>query len=157
MYQQHHHLHQVADLKEIHKSICPDHELHEPIVQLSLDRISESKSSLNSLDCYSIKFNHCRNIYPIRLIKPCEKYKFNEQEQFQQVLSDINDNEIIIDCTVLDNPKRSDLRCAKCASAKFGCEYCENCAVPFANTSKKPVIMIKKKFKLQEDKICKKN
>lgn len=140
---------------KIHRAICPDHERDEPIIQLSLDGILESKSSFNSLDVYSVKFNHCRNIYPIRIIKPCEKYKYDEQEQLQHVLDDLNENNVVIDCTVLDNPKRSNVRCAKCASAKYGCEYCENCAVSFADTKKKSLAIIRKRYEIKERKLSK--
>ena len=118
-----------------------------------MDGIMESKSSNNSLDCYSLKFSHCRNIYPICLIKPCEKFKFNTKEQLQRVLKDINDNNLIIDSAVFDNPKRSDVRCAKCASAKFGCEYCVNCAVSFVNSNTRSLSIIRKKYEGQENAI----
>ena len=120
-----------------------------------MDGILESKSSLNSLDVYSLKFNHCRNIYPIRLIKPCEKYKYDEQEELSHVLNDINDNGLIIDCAVFDNPKRSNMRCAKCASAKFACEYCVNCAISFVDHDKKSLVMIRKKYETMERKLRK--
>ena len=140
-------------MKKIHSFICQDHDQQEPVVQLSLDGVQESKSSLNTLDTYSIKFNHCRSIYPIGLIKPCHRFKYDVQEQLKRVLDDINDNEVIMDCAVLDNPKRSDLKCAKTASAKFGCEYCENCAVFYVDHEKKSLVMIKKKYELLEKKI----
>lgn len=133
-------------MRKIHYHICQQHECFEPIVQLSMDGVLESKSSFNSLDTYSIKFNHCRNIYPIRIIKPCEKFKFDVQEQLQYVLDDIIENDFEIDCTVLDNPKRSDLRCAKSACAKFGCEYCFNCAVSFVDPDKKSLALIRRRY-----------
>ena len=138
---------------KIHNVICEDHALNDPKIQLSLDGVLESKSSFNSLDTYSVKFDNCRNIYPIRLIKPCEKFKFDEQEQLRLVLDDINDNELEIECVVLDNPKRSDVRCAKCASAKFGCEYCENCAISYVDSQKKSLTLIRKKYDIQEKNI----
>ena len=133
-------------MKKIHNFICQEHEQHEAVIQLSLDGVLESKSTLNSIDIYSLKFDHCRNIYPIRLIKPCERYKYDVQKQLKQVLDDINENDVVIECCVFDNPKRSDARCAKTASAKFGCEYCEECAEFFVDTEKKSLCMLKKKF-----------
>lgn len=97
----------MEELVKIHNSICPEHELHPPIIQLSLDGVMESKSSLNTLDIYTVKFNNCRAIYPIRIIKPCNKYKFDEQLQLKNVLDDINSTNVIIDCGVFDNLKRS--------------------------------------------------
>ena len=128
---------QIEDLLKIHHFISGNH-VHEPIIQLSLDGVSESKSSSTGLDTYSVKFNHCRNIYPIRIIRPCEKYKYDVQEQLQNVLDDINDNGVVIDCCVCDNPVRSNvIRCAKCHSAKFPCEYCQCGAVVHVQTDKK--------------------
>ena len=141
---------QIEDLKKIHNVICLDHVQNEDIIQLSLDGVMESKSSFNSLDTYSVKFDKCRNIYPIRIIKPCEKFKFDDQEQLSHVLEDINDNNLTIECLVLDNPKRSDVRCAKCSSAKFACEYCENSAISYVDSKKKSLTLIRKRYDLQE-------
>ena len=140
-------------MKKIHNVICPDHEHNEQTIQLSLDGVLESKSSFNSLDTYSIKFHNCRNIYPVRIIKPCEKYRYDVQEQLRYVLQDINDNNLIIECAVFDNPKRSDVRCAKCASAKFGCEYCVNCAISFVDSNRKSLTLLRKKYEIQEKNI----
>ena len=106
----------------------------------------ESKSSSNSLDTYSLKFCSCRNIYPIRLIKPCERYKYDGQNQLRLVLDDLNSNDMVIDCAVGDNPKRSFFWCAKCHSVSYGCEYCVNCAISFENpvAKKKKDLVIKK-------------
>lgn len=120
-----------------------------------MDGISESKSSVNTLDVYSLKFNHCRNVYPFRIIKPSEKFKYDEQEQLQEVLRDLNENDVIIDNCSMDNPKRSVVKCAKTAAAKFGCEYCVNCAVPFLNSQKQSIKLIRKRYEVQEKKIVK--
>lgn len=120
-------------MKKIHQYICQDHGCHEPTIQLSLDGIAESKSSINSLDVYSVQFSQCRAIYPIRLVKPCERFKYDEQEQIEEVLRDINANDVIIDCCVLDNPKRAVFKCMKAAAAKNACDYCENCAIHFVS------------------------
>ena len=127
-----------------------DHEQHPPIIQLSLDGIQESKSSSNTLDCYCVKFNHCQNIYPIRIIKPCEKFKYDEKQELKNVLDDLNANGVTIDCAVLDQPKRSFARCAKCFSAKYACEYCESCAVTYIDSSNKKAKEIKKRFQEEE-------
>ena len=146
---------QIKELQRIHNAISSDHAGRQPIIQLSLDGIMESKSSINSLDVYSLTFNHCRNIYPLRIIKPCEKFKFDEQNELQQVLNDINENEVVIDCCVLDNPKRGTVKCAKTACAKHACEYCESCAVPYVDINKKSLEMVRRKYELSEKKINK--
>ena len=105
--------------------------------QLSLDGVQESKSSGKSIDTYSIKFNDCKNIYPIRCIKPYNRIKYNEQESLAIVLNDINANQFVIDTAVCDNPKRSILRNALCHSSTYACEYCEASAVSYVCPVKK--------------------
>ena len=134
---------------QIHSSICPDHQLHPPVIQLSLDGIQESKSSTNSLDIFSVKFNGCRNIYPISIVRPCERFKYDEQAEMKRVLADINANGLTIDCCVFDNPKRSNMRCAKSACAKYPCEFCEHCAVTFIQSNKTSSV-IGKRYEIQE-------
>lgn len=142
-------LFQMVDLKKIHYYICQDHGLHEPIVQLSLDGVQESNSSSTSMDIFCLKFNHCRNIYPFRIIRPCDKYKYDEQAEIKRVLEDINKNNIVIDCIVLDKPKRSTVLCVKGHSAKYPCEYCESCAVTHVIKNQKSYSLVEKTFQLQ--------
>ena len=120
---------------------------------MSLDGVQESKSSTANLDIYSIKFNGCRNIYPIRLIRTCDRYKYDEQEQLRQVLEDINANDIIIDCAVFDNLKRSTCRLAKNHAARHPCEYCECGAVTHAVSNQKLVSAIEKDYARQETQV----
>ena len=117
---------------------------------MSLDGVQESKSSTASIDVYSIKFNGCRNIYPIRLVRTCGRFKYNEQEELRKVLEDINNNGVIIDCAVFDNLKRSTCRCAKNHSARHGCEYCECGAVTHAVSNQKLASIIERDYARQE-------
>ena len=118
---------------KIHNYICQYHESHETVIQLSLDGILEAKSSMNSLDTYSLKFINCRSIYPLKIIKPSERFRYDEQEHIREVLDDLNASDVDIDCCVLDNPKRGVVKCMKTACAKHACDYCENCAVSYAH------------------------
>lgn len=138
----------MADIVKIHNFIHPDHEKNPPIIQLSLDGVMESKSSTNSLDTFSLTFNHCRNIYPIALIRPCNRYKYDEQMALKQILDDINANNVIIDSVVLDKPKRATVLCSKGACAKFACEYCESCAVSY-NVNDKANKAVEKRYEAQ--------
>ena len=121
------------------------------MIQLSLDGILESKSSFTSLDVYSVAFNHCRSIYPIRIIRPCQRFKYDEQIQLEKVLADINENNLVIDCAVLDNLKRAIVRCAKNHAGKFACEYCYNAAVFHVDLKKKTLASIERRFQEQEN------
>ena len=108
---------------------------------------------MNTLDVYSIKFTGCRNIYPLRIIKPCEKFKYDEQEQLFKVLSELSANDVVINCAIFDNLKRAIIRLAKNHAAKFACEYCENFATPFIDMNKKSLNLIRKKYEKEEKKL----
>ena len=83
------------------------------------------------MDTYCINFKSCRNVYPIKLIRPNERYRYNEQEELANVVSDLNSSEVSIDTCVCDNPKRSNLRMAMCCSGRHGCEYCEVASIRY--------------------------
>ena len=100
-----------------------------------------------------MKFNHCRNIYSVRIIKPHERYKYDEQSQLKAVLEDINNNDVVIDCAVFDKPKRSTVTCTKNHASKFPCEYCQNCAVYHVCSNKKNKSVVKKRYELLENTI----
>ena len=116
----------MKDVKQHHANTCPN---FNPSLKLSLDGIQESKSSSISADVYSVSFKGCRTVYPIRIIRPINKYKVDEQENIGRVISDINENDCHLYVCVCDNPKRSNMRCALCSSATYACEYCESRAV----------------------------
>ena len=119
----------MKDILNQHIQICSQR--NQPIVSLSLDGVQECKSTNASIDIYCVKFKQCRNIYPVRLIKRFNGYKYNEQEELQHVVSDINENEIDLETAVLDNPKRSVAKNVKSHSATHPCEYCECAAVSY--------------------------
>ena len=98
-------------------------------------------------------FNHCRTVYPLRIIRPCQRYKYDEQSELKKVLEDINSNNFIIDCAVLDNLKRAIIRCAKNHAGKFACEYCYNAAVIYNDLSKKASAAIEKRYTTQENQL----
>ena len=81
-----------------------------------------------SLDTYSICFTSCRNVYPVKLVRPVNKYKVNEQDPIGSILKDINNNDLIIDSAIFDKIKRSVARCAKSHAGYYACEYCEAAA-----------------------------
>ena len=101
------------------------------LINFSLDGVQESKSANTSIDIYSINFKSCRNIYPIKLVRPNNRFKYDEQQEIADLLSDINSTKMVLDTAVGDNPKRSNLRNAKSCSGTHGCEYCESPAIYF--------------------------
>ena len=101
---------------------------------LSLDGVSESKSTSISLDVYSIKFEGCRDVYPIKIIRPVSKHPIDLQEQFSLVLNSVASYNLILQALVGDNPKRSFFRNSLQFSAKNGCEYCFASGVSYKET-----------------------
>ena len=77
-----------------------------------------------SLDVYSVKFSDCRNIYPLRIIKPLKKVTVDHIQQLKLVLDDILQNECKVSQYVGDNPKRSNARLCLCFSSWYPCEFC---------------------------------
>lgn len=102
---------------------------------MSIDGVSESKSTSISLDVYSIKFDGCRDVFPIKIVRPIQKGLINHQEQFACVLNDLIENSIKLSAVVADNPKRSFIRNSMQFSSTFGCEYCFSAGVPFKSTN----------------------
>lgn len=128
---------QVEDIIRIHGENCESHfNGDEPKeVLLSLDGVSESKSTSILLDVYSLKFVHCRDIFPIKIVRPLAKNSVDQQKQLSLVLSAVLRNNLVIRDFVADNPKRSFLRLSLQFSAKFGCEYCFSCGSPCTSNS----------------------
>ena len=113
----------MSEVLRIHRQICPS---FQPVVDLSIDGVQECKSSSLSADVYTVSFHGCKNVYVLKMIRPMNKYKVDDQLHLEAVVDDIIDNSVRISSAVFDNPKRSTARCALCFSASFACEYCES-------------------------------
>lgn len=124
----------MEDVIKLHKLNCPN---FHPNLDLSLDGIQECKSSALSADIYTVSFKGCSTVYPIRIIRPINKFKVNDKENLRKVLEDINMNECFLKTLIADNPKRAFLRCALSHSSSYACEYCEGKAV-YITKKKKP-------------------
>ena len=101
---------------------------------LSVDGVSESKSTSISLDVYSMKFKGCREIYPIKIVRPIQKGYIDHQQQFASVISEVKENNLKIESFIADNPKRAFIRNSMQHSSKYACEYCFSCGVPYNST-----------------------
>ena len=107
----------------IHESACPNFRSRK--LQLSGDGVSESKSTSISLDVYSVKFACCKNIYPLRIVRPIlKKADIDHFEQLRLVVDDIYDNDCSITQFIGDNLKRAVARCCLNHASWFPCEYC---------------------------------
>lgn len=130
----------MADIKSIHGSNSESHFRtdQERMIQLSLDGVNETRSTSVSLEVYSLKFQGCRDVYPLRIIRPIIKDTVNHHEVLKSVLDDISEQNLIIKNIVGDNPKRAFMRDSMQHSAKFAYEYCFECGVPFSQTINEP-------------------
>ena len=124
---------------------CPN--FHNEI-NLSLDGVQESKSSNTSIDVYSCTFKGCQTVFPLRLIRPVNRFKYDSQYHFNEVLKDLIDNSTRLNNMICDNPKRAFIRFALGHMAKYGCEYCESAAVHIDDIMK--FGEIHKKYDLQK-------
>ena len=102
---------------------------------MSLDGVSESKSTSISLDVYSIQFDGCREIYPLKIVRALNKCHVNNEDQLSLVMSDVLANNLLLLAMIADNPKRAFLRKSLQHSAKFACEYCFVSGVLFKNSN----------------------
>ena len=111
----------MEDIIKIHSKVCPNFEQK---VQVSLDGLSEAKSSTVSMDVYSSKFHKCRSIYPHKIVRPLNKQYVDNQEQLRNFVFDIVETCTSISEFVADNPKRANIRCCLSHNSLFPCEYC---------------------------------
>ena len=86
--------------------------------------MTESLSTTVSLDVYSVKFEGCKNVYAVRIIKPYNKFKMDSREQLSSVIKDLCDNNCKITAFIGDQPKRSDAKECLSFSSWYPCEYC---------------------------------
>lgn len=123
-------------------------------IMLSMDGVSESKSTTISLDVYSLKFEGCRDIYPLKIIRPLQKGFVNFHEQFISVLNAVIAAELVIQALIADNPKRAFLRYSLQHSAKCACEYCFESGISCKDANADTVQIVQKihqqKIALQE-------
>lgn len=123
-------------------------------INLSLDGVQESCSSTISTDIYSVAFKNCQCVFPIRLIRPVNKYRVDNEHFLREVLADLALNSTKLNNIIGDSPKRSFLRFCMGFNSYFGCEYCESPAVYIDNTAK--IQEIEAKFALQKENLEKK-
>ena len=124
---------QIKDILQIHKATCPH---FHPEIDLSLDGVQECKSSSLSADIYSISFKKCRVVYPVKVIRPINKFKMDDQKIIKLILFDIYSNDCILKTCICDHPKRAIFRCGLSHGAIFACEYCESKAVYISGKDK---------------------
>lgn len=118
-------------------------------VNLSLDGVQESRSSNVSNDVYSLTFKGCQKVFPLRIIRPVNGHKIDNQYHFNEVLEDLALNNTILNNMICDKPKRCNICMTLNQNATFACEYCESPAVHVDNV--KLIKEIEKKRNLQKE------
>ena len=133
----------MSDILKI--NTCPNR-LNE--INLSLDGVQECKSSNISTDVYSMTFKNCDKVFPLRLIRPINKFRTDNQNHFKEVLSDLNLNFTKLNNCVCDNPKRCFMKMVMSSNATYGCDYCEANAIQVKD--KKKIEEVQKKIRTEE-------
>ena len=136
-------LFQIEDIKAIHAN----NSHHENEGLLSLDGVHESKSTNVSLDVYTVKFKGCRDVFPIKIVWPLNKYPINNNEQFSEVINSVMALNLIIQAIIADNPKRAFMKNSLQHSSKHACEYCFQCGVSFTLTNEEEIKSFLEKIK----------
>ena len=105
-------------------------------LQISLDGVSESKSTSVSLDVYSVKMRNCKAIYPLRILRPLAKYRgLDNQEQLRIVLEDVSKHHKHVRHFLADNQKRSMVKNSLGHASWHPCEYCFARGVPLTTNT----------------------
>ena len=141
---------QTEDLLRLHSQRCPSYNPEQKSIQLSLDGVSESKSTSISLDVYSSKFTNCRTVMPHRIVRPLNKYHIPYKPHFSKVLEDLRMNSCDLEDFIGDKPKRSQVTETKSHSSFYGCEFCFSKALRYSDLSEKKINDVKKKFEAQK-------
>lgn len=136
----------IEDIKAIHSN--HGHDEHE--VMMSLDGVSESKSTTVSLDVYSVKFKGCRCIYPLKIIRQIDKLSVDNRKEFASVLSALIASHLIIQALIADNPKRAFLRNSLQHSGRHSCEYCFESGMLFTSQSAEEILSFLKNIEQQK-------
>lgn len=126
------------------------------LIVISLDGVAETKSTDISLDVYSMKFKGCKDIFPIKIIRPLNKYAIDNQEQFSYVLESVAENNLEIESVIADNLKRAFIRNSVQFCGRFGCEYCFQPGVSFRSTTTQETEGIIQKIQKQRREISEK-
>ena len=131
---------QARNIKQLHLSRCPKAKAN-PLtncfdIQLSSDGVSECRSNSISLDVYSIRFIGCKQIYPIKIIRPIDKTYSPPEDHLENVLLDLESCGLRVKQFIADNPKRAQARRCLNHASLFACEYCFAEGTRFRSLSK---------------------
>ena len=113
---------QVSDVLDIHRKSCPNK--HCKTVQLSLDGVTQSKSSSVSLEIYSTSFTKCRVVYPLNVFWPINRLPVGYHKYLSKIVQDLHTANCVIRHFIADNPKHTLVQEALNHASHYACEYC---------------------------------
>ena len=117
----------AKDILQLHASKCPNPQKN---LQLSCDGVAECRSNSVTLDVYSVRAVNCRQIYPVKIIRPLNRYKIDHKEHLREILNDfVRKNSCCLKHYIGDNPKRAIAKDCLNHASLFACEYCFSCAI----------------------------
>ena len=111
---------------------------------MSIDGVSENKSTSRSLEVMSIQFEGCKEVYPAIISRPEVSHKKKTKEKFEgyisNFLTEMTEANMTLKKLVLDAPERATCRKQKMHGGYFSCDLCvanpENYTVPGRRGSK---------------------
>lgn len=77
-----------------------------------------------SLDVYSVRMKGCKQVYPLRIVRPIDKTFTDHDDHLKTVLLDLHAVYLKVKQFIGDNPKRALARLCLNHASLFPCEYC---------------------------------
>ena len=114
----------LSDIIQCNEKLHPNIQHEDYKLIISNDGVPESKSSSISLDVISVKFTHCKTIFPWKILRTQKGFKLSAKEYFEPCIQDIIREKICVILFVLDAPKRAFIIYQKSHSGYFSCDYC---------------------------------
>ena len=113
---------QKEDINAIRKKVC--NAANQSEIQISVDAMTETKSTSVSMDVYSSKLPNCKAIFPHKIVRPLRKYPVDAKEQFSDFIHELTENQMRILQYIADNLKRATGKNHLCHSSAYPCDYC---------------------------------
>ncbi len=96
------------------------------VVDMSLDGVPQSKSGGISMEVLSVRFNNCRTVHTVAILRPMrKKMGLSDDIILKPLLEGERQGIVRIRRVVADAPKRASLQGMKQHSARYACPYCK--------------------------------
>jgi hypothetical protein len=115
------------NIKEIFSKLKNVHDISNEKIILAIDGVPETKSGGVTIEVIAFKFQNCKTVYPLCILRPEKKYKINVEEYICPLLRKLEKMSAQISFIVADAPKRSFLRKMKAHSGINSSHYVKFC------------------------------